>query len=352
MAPKSKTSKVEKSPSKRKRDQVEQEQAEEVNGRDSQANGNEEEAQTKPPAKSSKKSTKPTSANDKPKDKAEGTTGGKGKASAVEWLLSDEAFDLANPAPDRGYGEVDWAKHTSPANPKTAPEPLPKPSASSEEQSKADEPSQAVQEGIRYPHSPMTPFQILVCSLLLSKPLSHKLGIRTISTLLNPPFNFGTFEVLQDSSEERRREAMWKARTQHKEKTAVQLGDLADGVRGLNGEGEEDTLGGVKRAIEDLDTADAQKRVGDMLKSIKGIGPGGVGIFLRRVQKDWPEVFPYADDRCLAAARVFGLITEDEGAEQLAKVVDDDRGKLVRLLDTLIGLDLEKKLHEYAEQYA
>ncbi|WVQ93419.1 hypothetical protein IAU59_000490 [Kwoniella sp. CBS 9459] len=311
----------------------------------------------------------------------------------LEYLLSDEVFDEANPSPKKGYGEVDWAKHTSPANPKTAKDPLPKPEPSSGQKRTAEE--KAVPEYldgqndiddiakddqgksdsdrksrsarlIRYPFSPMTPFQTLVACLLLSKPLSHKLGIRTITTLLNPPFDFGTFSSLADTDEERRREGMWAARTQHKEKTAAQLGELVDGVRGLNGEGEEDDLGGIKRAISagsggqggGLSRAQAQQRVGDMLKTIKGIGNVGVSIFLRRIQSQWPEVYPYVDDRCLASAKYLGLLGEDltseQGAEKLSELVDGDRdrGKLTRLLDTLIGLDLEKKLDSVAERFA
>ncbi|OCF57926.1 hypothetical protein L486_03949 [Kwoniella mangroviensis CBS 10435] len=273
----------------------------------------------------------------------------------LEYLLSDEALDYANPAPERGYGEVDWSKHTSPSDPKTAPTPLPKPTASKKEKAEAEDTHPAIlPEGyIRYPHSDMTPFQILTSSLLLSKPLSHKLGIRTISTLLNPPFEFGKFDVLVKADEERIREGLWKARTQHKEKTSVQLLELAQGVRGLNGEGEEDSLGGIKRAIEGLgnDEEKAQKRVGDMLSTIKGIGPIGVSIFLRRIQLQWNEVYPYVDQRCLSAAKSIGLVDDKAGAKEMAKLVKDDSKQLVKLLDTLIGLDLEKKLDDVVERY-
>ncbi|WVF65777.1 hypothetical protein IAT40_000511 [Kwoniella sp. CBS 6097] len=330
-------------------------------------------------------------------------------AELLEYLLSDKVFDMANPSPKKGYGEVDWAKHTSPANPKTAPSPLPKPGPSSGQKRKAEEKAvpeymdmemnndtknsngNGIEKGtnnpksksksagsiagsgsgpglIRYPFSPMTPFQTLVACLLLSKPLSHKLGIRTITTLLNQPFDFGTFSTLAETDDERRREGMWAARTQHKEKTADQLGELVDGVRGLNGEGEEDQLGGIKRAIsagdqgqgDGLSTVQAQQRVGDMLKTLKGIGNVGVSIFLRRIQSQWSEVYPYIDERCLASAKYLGLLGEDlggeEGAKKLSELLDGDqegnRGKLTRLLDTLIGLDLEKKLDDVAEKFA
>ncbi|OCF31705.1 hypothetical protein I316_06712 [Kwoniella heveanensis BCC8398] len=341
-------------------------------------------------------STSSSKSNVKPKPKSTAKTGTystrtKTHAQITElltYLLSDKVFDEANPAPKKGYGEVDWAKHTSPANPKTAEVPLPKPGPSKGQKRKAEEKAvpgslegdangngdenklnQSSSTGglIRYPFSPMTPLQTLVASLLLSKPLSHKLGIRTITTLLNPPFSFGDFSTLASATDERRREAMWAARTQHKEKTADQLGELVDGVRGLNGEGEEDGLGGIKRAIssaqnggqgDGLTKAQAQQRVGDMLKTIKGIGNVGVSIFLRRIQSQWPEVYPYVDERCLASAKYLGILGEDlegeEAANKLSELLEDDRdrSKLTRLLDTLIGLDLEKKLDDVAERFA
>jgi len=48
----------------------------------------------------------------------------------------------------------------------------------------------------------------------------------------------------------------------------------------------------------------------------------------------------------LKAARTFGLISEKEGAEELAGKVGKDRKKFVRLLDTLIGIELEKKVDQ------
>ncbi|WWC60292.1 uncharacterized protein I303_102861 [Kwoniella dejecticola CBS 10117] len=271
----------------------------------------------------------------------------------LEYLLSDEALEYANPPPDRGYGEVDWAKHTSPEDPKTAENPLPKPPASKSQKAKASRTHPAVlPEGfLRYPHSPMTPFQILLSSLLLSKPLSHKMGIRTISTLLNPPYDFGKFEVLQKADETRFRESMWAARTQHKEKTADQLVEFAQGVRGLNAEDEEDELAGIRQAIKGLDTEKAQGRVGDMLKSLKGIGPVGVSIFLRRIQGQWEEVYPYVDQRCLDSARSIGLVKETANAKDIAELCGNDSKQLVKLLDTLIGLDLEKKLDEVVARF-
>lgn len=175
--------------------------------------------------------------------------------------------------------------------------------------------------------------------------------MRTIQTLLNPPFGLRTLKDVDEAGYEGRRKVMWEARTQHKEKTAAQLGDVVDGIRELCGEKDEDKeldhLEGLRDQIKDLKSAtEVQEALVKKLTTIKGIGPGVASIFLRRIQGEWEEVFPYVDEKGLKAARAFGLITDKEGAEDLAEKVGSDRRKFVRLLDTLIGIELEKKEEE------
>lgn len=269
--------------------------------------------------------------------------------SPLDWLLSDEAFNLANPEIPAGHGEVDWTDGSA----KTPP-----PDDAGKTDSKNSKGSKGSNEEtiLRYPQSDLTPFQNLVSACILSKPLSHKLGLRTIQTLLNPPFGLRTLKDLDEAGYEGRRKVMWEARTQHKEKTASQLGDVVDGIRELCGEEDSDkqldNLEGLRHSLKDLKSpVEVQKALVDKLTTIKGIGPGVASIFLRRIQGDWEEVFPYADDRCLGAARKFGLIDDKEGSEELAeKVGKEDRRKFVRVLDTLIGIELEKKLDEAIKQ--
>ncbi|GFZ51576.1 hypothetical protein JCM24511_09343 [Saitozyma sp. JCM 24511] len=61
---------------------------------------------------------------------------------------------------------------------------------------------------LRYPQSRLTPFQNLVAACLLSKPICHKLGLRTIQTLLNPPFGLRTLDDLDEAGYEGRRKVM------------------------------------------------------------------------------------------------------------------------------------------------
>ncbi|KAF4775029.1 hypothetical protein HER10_EVM0005857 [Colletotrichum scovillei] len=284
----------------------------------------------------------------------------------VDWLLSDEAFSLAFPSLPQGHGEIDWDEGQHRKDP--PPESAGKKSSTSKASKKNGNDENDDDEGdgkeprLTYPDSALTPFQNLVAALLLSKPISHRLGLRTINTLLNPPFGLRTPRDLDEAGFEGRRKVMWEARTQHKEKTAVQLGDLVEGVRkicgGADGDGEGDGEGeesegdvekmtALREMVKGMEAKEAQKKVEKVLTDgIKGVGPTGAGIFLRRVQEEWEEVFPYADKRALEAAVEFGIIEEGDGGKELANVVEGERGKFVRMLDVLVGIQLEKKMDE------
>ncbi|TEA18340.1 hypothetical protein C8034_v011515 [Colletotrichum sidae] len=278
-------------------------------------------------------------------------------STTVEWLLSAEAFSLAFPALPQGHGEVDWDPNTRHQKP-PPPEGAGKKAAEKTDATDTDDEPAAEEPLLAYPDSALTPFQNLVAALLLSKPISHRLGLRTINTLLNPPFRLRTPQDLDEAGFEGRRKVMWEARTQHKEKTATQLGGLVEGVRRICGgddcaEGEEiEQMEGLRDKIKSCETPEeAQKKVESILKEgIKGVGPTGAGIFLRRVQGLWEEVFPYADERALDAAVSFELIEDGAGAKDLADKVSRDRGQFVKLLDVLVGIQLEKKMDEALEK--
>ncbi|KAI3554940.1 hypothetical protein CABS01_11653 [Colletotrichum abscissum] len=292
--------------------------------------------------------------------------------ATVDWLLSDEAFSLAFPSLPQGHGEIDWdeGQHRKDPPPDSAGKKTNTSKASKKNGNDKNDDDESDDKGPRltYPDSTLTPFQNLVAALLLSKPISHRLGLRTINTLLNPPFGLRTPQDLDEAGFEGRRKVMWEARTQHKEKTAVQLGDLVEGVRKICGgggdddekeggkkedgkdeedEGDTEKMTALREMVKGMKAEEAQKKVEKALTDgIKGVGPTGAGIFLRRVQEEWEEVFPYADKRALEAAVEFGIIKESDGARELAEVNEGDRGKFVRMLDVLVGIQLEKKMEE------
>lgn len=315
------------------------------------------------------------------------------KLALLQYLLTPEAFSLAYPPIPAGKGEVDLPPEKQ--GPKTAPERPQHAQHSDAGNSSSSKPSEG--DTPQYPHHlHLTPFQTLLASLLLSKPISHRLGLRAIKTLFSPPYSYTTPSALEAAGTEGRRAALWDARTQHKEKTAEQLGWVVDGVGEMCEDTEEDreSLGVVKQEAERL----AKEEQGDsiakrkaarmgitasLVEGIKGVGPGVVSIFLRRIQNQWECVFPFADERTLRYAEELGLIEvpeelagedhdQDEdkkeeglfrGADELFGLLmesrkeggeakdglDDEKDAFVRLLDVVVGLGLEKKIGEARE---
>lgn len=91
-----------------------------------------------------------------------------------------------------------------------------------------------------YSASTFSPFEELVCAVVLSRPISHALGLRTIRTIFNDPFNFNTPKAIIAAGAEGRYKAVNTAKTQHRQKTAEELGLLADLANGTIGDGEDD----------------------------------------------------------------------------------------------------------------
>ncbi|MCJ1226428.1 hypothetical protein MMC12_003080 [Toensbergia leucococca] len=209
-----------------------------------------------------------------------------------------------------------------------------------------------------YSSSAFSPFEELVCAVVLSRPISHALGLRTIRTILNKPYDFCTPGKIRGAGHERRRKALDEARTQHRQKTAEELGILADAVVDVLGDGEEDvSLERVRRESG----YDVEKEREMLQKNIKGLGKTGLDIFFRRMQGVWPKSYPFADQRTLAAAEKLGLpntakglrILIDENWEKLetgdinAGDEEEKRRKaFVRVLERAVGADLEKKVDQ------
>ena len=209
-----------------------------------------------------------------------------------------------------------------------------------------------------YSTSTFTPFEELVCALILSRPIGHMLGLRSIRTLFNGSHNLNTPKAIRAAGKEGCREALDQARTQHRQKTAEELVGFADAVVGTLGSGEEDT--GLERVREECEYDVERER--DMLKkNVKGLGKTGLDIFARRIQGVWGEWFPFADQRTLEATEKLGLLGEVEG---LVKIVDDcwteldvdsleakdeDERKmkvLVRVLERAVGCQLEGNIDQ------
>lgn len=81
-----------------------------------------------------------------------------------------------------------------------------------------------------YSASTFNPFEELMCAVILSRPISHALGLRSIRTLFNDPYNYTIPKRIRDAGFDPVRKALDEARTQHRQKTAEELIILADAV--------------------------------------------------------------------------------------------------------------------------
>jgi len=162
--------------------------------------------------------------------------------------------------------------------------------------------------------SSFTPFEHLICAHLLAKPLSHVLGMRSIRTLLNEPFNFSTPDDIVQAGEKRVWEALEVARTQHRQKTATYMFGMAEAyaddetmftlAEEANGDGPKGVIAHVKNTVP-------------------GLGNIGGEIFARRVQcvDGWGDaLWPYADSKALEAVREIGIDVKD--AEDLQNAIE------------------------------
>lgn len=175
-----------------------------------------------------------------------------------------------------------------------------------------------------YTASALNPFEELLCAIILSRPISHRLGLRTIRTVLSEPYNFTSARALRDAGDEKRLQSVYDARTQHKDKTAAQMGILAEAVLEhftTKDDSKGTQLGKLREDCGD-DVGQAAK---SLKKNIKGLGQTGLEIFFRRVQWIYTAAFPNVDTRTADALRLLGL---PQDGEQLVALIEASWGKL------------------------
>ena len=215
-----------------------------------------------------------------------------------------------------------------------------------------------------YSTSTFTPFEELVCAVILSRPIGHMLGVRSIRTVFNPPYEFVTPKKIREAGAEGCRQALDKARTQHRQKTAEELVLLADAVVNNLGSGDEDVS--LERVRKD-GGHDCEKTREMLRKNVKGLGKTGLDIFGRRIQGVWPSFYPFVDQRTLAAVEKLGM---PGSAKELRNVLDENWEKLevkkieakdeeekkrkafVRILERAVGADLEGNIDSLKSEVA
>ena len=214
-----------------------------------------------------------------------------------------------------------------------------------------------------YSTSTFTPFEELVCALILSRPIGHMLGLRSIRTIFNPPYEFTTSKKIHEAGFEGVRKALDAARTQHRQKTAEELVGMASMVV-KDPEMDEDDLGmsGLRDACEK--SVETEREM--LGTSTKGLGKTGLDIFGRRVQGVWEEWYPFIDERTAKAVERLGLPGD---ADNLREMMEEHWGKLevkdvegkgeeqrrkafVRILERAVGADLEGNIESIKAEAA
>lgn len=209
-----------------------------------------------------------------------------------------------------------------------------------------------------YSSAILSPFEELMCAIILSRPISHRLGLRTIRTVLNDHYNFTSAKAIQDAGSEKQHQALWDAKTQHKDKTAQQLGQLADvALDKLTSKG--DAKGAELGLVLEACNKDIDEAAKNLKSSIKGLGDTGISIFYRRVQWLWEALHPYIDNRTVDSLRKFSLPYEPEAlsdainaswkkldTKHLAGSNDAEKKRraFVVILERVTGADLEGKV--------
>ncbi len=160
----------------------------------------------------------------------------------------------------------------------------------------------AEEAGIALKDTPQPLYRLLVLSVLLSARIRGSVAVAAARELSEAG--------LRDAGRMARSD--WQQRVdalgrggyrRYDERTATQLGDGAALVNERWG-------GDLRRLRREADGDRAALR--ELLQEVPGLGPAGADIFLREVQRVWPDVAPYLDAKALSGAQRLGL-PEDPG---------------------------------------
>ncbi|MEV6738105.1 endonuclease [Streptomyces sp. NPDC051104] len=195
----------------------------------------------------------------------------------------------------------------------------------------------AEEAGIRLKDAPQPLYRLLLMALLLSARIRSPIALATVRALqeagLKDPRHMA--------------EADWQERVdalgrggyrRYDERTATQLGDSAELLT--------ERWGGDLRRLRKAADGDVSA-LRRLLQEIPGIGPAGADIFLREVQRVWPEVAPYLDAKALSGAERLGLPKDPEQLLKLAKETEP-----AVLAAALVRAALDKKLAEEVREHA
>nr|OQO26348.1 hypothetical protein B0A51_06435 [Rachicladosporium sp. CCFEE 5018] len=217
-----------------------------------------------------------------------------------------------------------------------------------------------------YSLTALNPWEELLSAVILSRPISHRLGMRAIRTVLNGPYSFNSAKATQTAGAEKQHQALWDARTQHKDKTAKQIGGLADVILDKFAS-TSDKEGKSLAGVHDKGGDEMEEEMKILKSSIKGVGETGLNIFFRRVQWQWPSAYPNVDGKTADSLRKLGLPQDPSDLVELIKAnwkaikkvelagADEEQRKrraYVMVLERAVGTDLEGNIEAVVDAAA
>ncbi|ELS58176.1 hypothetical protein [Streptomyces viridochromogenes] len=189
----------------------------------------------------------------------------------------------------------------------------------------------AEEAGIPLKDTPQPLYRLLVLAHLLSARIRGSIAVDSAREL----YQAGLRDPrrMADAGWQERVDALGRGGyRRYDERTATQLGDAAELLTDRWG-------GDLRRLREEADGDVAELR--RLLREFPGIGPAGADIFLREVQRVWPEVAPYLDDKALSGARRLGLPEDPERLAGLAEGIEP-----AALAAALVRASLDKEVAE------
>ncbi|KAK4542239.1 hypothetical protein LTR36_006892 [Oleoguttula mirabilis] len=200
--------------------------------------------------------------------------------------------------------------------------------------------------GLSEPHKPTaeTMFAHLLNAMLTTTRISQQIAAKTVRTVIAA--GYADLQTLEKSSWEERTKVLTDGGyTHYREKTATQLGDLAELVRGKY-EGDLSNL--LKAAKEEAGSARGVTEVRDgvrkRLQEVKGLGNVALDVFCDSVQGLWTELAPFLDSRSAKAAGTIGLPID---VQELYEAVGENPVEMCKLASALTTVRLDKKEREF-----
>ncbi|WCH96859.1 endonuclease [Streptomyces moderatus] len=189
----------------------------------------------------------------------------------------------------------------------------------------------AEEAGITLRDTPQPLYRLLVLAHLLSARVRGSIAMDTARSL----YEAGLRDPrrMADADWQERVDALGRGGyRRYDEMTAAQLGEEAELLN-------ERWHGDLRRLRKQADgDVSALRR---LLEEFPGVGPAGADIFLREVQRVWPEVAPALDGKALAGARRLGL-TQDP--DRLIDLAGDTEPAV--LAAALVRASLDKEVAE------